>query len=174
MACGNLGEFQKWPWNGGKTWGRWQISQRMEDHSVCPRKGSELVGKELREEDLKGEFFKYVIIVSHAWFITYDTRNPVQTRTFSWDECGHLIAHCISFPLNATCVEFFNFYLDSPSTTQPMPESPVTTLEGEKPPGMVKETRILLTKGYEFWLGCYQEEARKLHKRRDSSRKTSG
>ena len=76
----------------------------------------------LREEEMRGEFFKYITTVSRAWFIAHNARNPDQTSSFSRDEWGHMIAYGIISSLGSACAEFFDFYTDSPDTPHAMSE----------------------------------------------------
>ena len=69
---------------------------------------------------MRGGFFKYVTTVSRAWYIAHNARNPAQTNSFSRDEWGHLIAYGIICSLGSACAEFFDFYTESPNTSQAM------------------------------------------------------
>ena len=71
----------------------------------------------LREEEMGGEFFKYVMTVSCAWCIAHNARNTIQSHSFSRDKWGHLIAYGIICSLGSACAEFFDFYTDSPDTS---------------------------------------------------------
>ena len=67
---------------------------------------------EMREEELREDFFNYVTKVARTWFIMYDGRGLVPTSTLNRDEWGHTIAYGIICSLDATCAEFFNFFSD--------------------------------------------------------------
>ena len=74
---------------------------------------------ELRQEELREELFDYVTKVARTWFIMYDGKGLIPTSTLSRDEWGHTIAYGIICSFDATCAEFFNFYLDKTDTDKP-------------------------------------------------------